>query len=246
MDIDYCGGEPNTGLGNFKPEPEDKSYQENMNNYKETISTGTLPINKGRNVNLALARQPDTKAMLTGAEIIAAHERGDIHISGFKQERVNPNSYNLTLAPILKVYTRESKNPIKRFFGIKDPLDMRNPNDVKEIRIPHEGLLLVPGTLYLGSTNEDTYTNKYIPMINGRSSTGRLGLCIHITAGFGDIGFDGTWTLEITVVEPLIVYPHTEICQLCWFTAEGETNMQYHGRYQHQMAATPSRMYMNR
>lgn len=247
MEIDYCGGfEPNTGSGNACPEKD--TYRADMDNYKETIGsskkTGTLPISNGGTCSVSPVTCPNTKAMLTGSEIIAANERGDIQISGFKRERVNPNSYNLTLAPSLKVYTRKNKNPIKRFFGIKGPLDMRDPNEVEEIDIPREGLLLVPGKLYLGSTNEETYTNKYIPMINGRSSTGRLGLCIHITAGFGDIGFDGTWTLEITVVEPLIVYPYTEICQLCWFTAEGETDMQYHGRYQHQMSATPSRMYM--
>lgn len=74
---------------------------------------------------------------------------------------------------------------------------MKTPNAVKKLIIPEEGLLLEPRRLYLGRTNEFTKTDKYIPMLEGRSSTGRLGLFIHVTAGFGDVGFAGFWTLEI-------------------------------------------------
>jgi dCTP deaminase len=73
---------------------------------------------------------------------------------------------------------------------------MKTPNPTKRITIPEEGLVLKPNTLYLGRTNEFTKTDRYVPMLEGRSSTGRLGLFIHVTAGFGDIGFAGYWTLE--------------------------------------------------
>jgi deoxycytidine triphosphate deaminase len=53
-----------------------------------------------------------------------------------------------------------------------------------------------------------------VPMLEGRSSTGRLGLFIHVTAGFGDIGFAGFWTLEIFCVQPVKIYPDVEICQI--------------------------------
>ena len=78
-------------------------------------------------------------------------------------------------------------------------------------------------------------------MIDGRSSIGRLGIWIHVSAGFGDIGFDGTWTLEITVVKPVRVYPNIEICQVSYLTPYGDRSIQYEGRYQGQIDATASR-----
>ena len=120
-------------------------------------------------------------------------------------------------------------------------LSMEKKNNTLPVFIPPEGLILYPGVLYIGRTVERTFTNKYIPMINGRSSGGRLGMSIHICAGFGDIGFDGTWTLEITVVEPLRVSPFAEIAQVAYFKPFGKKNILYNGRYQKQIDATASR-----
>lgn len=131
------------------------------------------------------------------------------------------------------------RNPIM----IMDPLDMKIPNDTIEFEIPEDGYVLQPGVLYIGRTVERTWTDKYIPMINGRSSGGRLGISIHICAGFGDVGFDGTWTLEITVVEPVRIYPYVEIAQVCYFKPEGSIKKIYRGRYYNQVDATASRFY---
>lgn len=120
-------------------------------------------------------------------------------------------------------------------------LSMEKKNNTLPVFIPPEGLVLYPGVLYIGRTVERTFTDKYIPMINGRSSGGRLGMSIHICAGFGDIGFDGTWTLEITVVEPLRVSPFAEIAQVAYFKPFGKKNILYNGRYQKQIDATASR-----
>ncbi len=128
------------------------------------------------------------------------------------------------------------------------PLDMKKENETIEMTIPEEGLVLYPGVLYIGRTVERTWTNKFIPMINGRSSGGRLGISIHICAGFGDIGFDGTWTLEITVVEPIRIYPNTEIAQVCFFKPCGKilTKDLYRGRYFGQEDATASRFHLKK
>lgn len=123
------------------------------------------------------------------------------------------------------------------------PLDMKSKNETIEITIPEEGFVLQPGVLYIGRTVERTWTDEFIPMINGRSSGGRLGISIHICAGFGDIGFDGTWTLEITVVEPVRIYPNTEIAQVCYFKPCGKAKKLYRGRYHGQTDATASRFY---
>ncbi|MGN2337643.1 dCTP deaminase [Clostridium botulinum] len=167
--------------------------------------------------------------ILSGKEILK-HIGKDIVIEPFSEERINPNSYNLTLFNELLVY----KN---------DTLDMKIPNETEKLIIPEEGLLLEPGKLYLGRTNEFTQTNKYVPMLEGRSSTGRLGLFIHVTAGFGDIGFAGYWTLEIFCVQPIKIYPNTEICQIYYHNIDGEYDLYNSGKYQNNNGIQPSLMY---
>lgn len=127
-----------------------------------------------------------------------------------------------------------------------NPIDMMSDNEVIEFTIPEEGYILRPGILYIGRTVERTFTEKFIPMLDGRSSGGRLGISIHICAGFGDIGFDGTWTLEITVVEPVIVYPYKEIAQVSYFKPYGSIKKLYRGRYYGQEDATSSRFFKGR
>ncbi|MCS6133179.1 dCTP deaminase [Clostridium botulinum] len=167
--------------------------------------------------------------ILSGKEILK-HIGEDIIIEPFSEERINTNSYNLTLFNELLVY----KN---------DTLDMKIPNETEKLIIPEEGLLLEPGKLYLGRTNEFTQTNKYVPMLEGRSSTGRLGLFIHVTAGFGDIGFAGYWTLEIFCVQPIRIYPNTEICQIYYHNIDGEYDLYNSGKYQNNNGIQPSLMY---
>ena len=127
-------------------------------------------------------------AILTAAEITRAIQQNKIEIKPFRSAQLNPNSYNLTLSKTLMTY------------DVSQPLDLQVEPKVQEFEIPEQGYVLQPNVLYLGSTNESTYTANYAPFIEGRSSIGRMGICVHITAGFGDIGFNGTWTLEITVV----------------------------------------------
>ena len=167
--------------------------------------------------------------ILSGKEILKQIGKSII-IEPFDEKRINPNSYNLSLANELLVYNNEI-------------LDMKKPNSTQKIIIPEEGLLLKPNTLYLGRTNEFTSTNRYIPMLEGRSSTGSLGLFIHITAGFGDIGFSGFWTLEIFCVQPIIIYPNVEICQIYYHDIDGEYDLYTSGKYQNNTGIQPSLMY---
>lgn len=200
-----------------------------------------------------MIREHFGSGMLTGLEIERRVQLGDIEISPFNKSQLNPNSYNLRLDKELKVYVSNGFNDMDFSNGIGDTypsilphLDSHAENKTVSIKIPEEGFELHPGILYIGRTIERTKTNKFIPMINGRSSGGRLGLSVHICAGFGDIGFDGTWTLEITVVHPLKVYPGDEIAQVCFFTPYGDYNYQYNGRYQGQIDATPSKFFANK
>lgn len=153
--------------------------------------------------------------ILTGNQIKWAKEKGYLDISPWDDSRINPNSYNLRLADELMVYTSE---PYPEYYGFCAELDMKKENNTILLKIPEEGLMIYPGKIYLGRTMEYTETHKFVPMLEGRSSVGRLGISIHATAGFGDIGFCGYWTLEISCVHPVRIYPGVEICQIYYHT----------------------------
>jgi len=168
--------------------------------------------------------------ILSGKEIKKQVKEGSIAIDPFTDEQINPNSYNLRLHHDLLTYDN-------------DILDMREKNSVSPLVIPSEGLQLEPQKLYLGRTVERTSTDKYVPMLEGRSSVGRLGLFIHITAGFGDIGFDGFWTLEIFCVQPIRIYSGLEICQIFYHTIDGDFDLYRSKKYQSNKGVQPSLLY---
>ena len=87
-------------------------------------------------------------------------------------------------------------------------------HDTIEIKIPETGLILSPIVGYLGETVEWTETYNLFPYIDGKSSVGRNFILIHYTAGRGDDGFRGTWTLEISTKYPTVVYPGMRIGQI--------------------------------
>ena len=123
-------------------------------------------------------------------------------------------------------------------------LDILKENPYEEITITEEGFALIPGKVYIATTNERTFSSKFQPKIDGRSSVGRLGIMVHLTAGYGDIGFDGKWTLELAVIQPIIVYPNIPICQISFMVPAGDTSIQYNGRYQHQTDAETSKFFL--
>lgn len=165
--------------------------------------------------------------ILSGLEIKNQIEKGNIKIEPFDENLINPNSYNLRLHNELLVYKSNT-------------LDMKKEQETRRIEIPPEGLVLEPGKLYLGRTHEFTETDCFVPMLEGRSSVGRLGLYIHVTAGFGDVGFSGYWTLEIHCVQPVRIYPFVEICQIYYHSIEGKYEKYTSGKYQHNTDIQPS------
>lgn len=167
--------------------------------------------------------------ILSGKEI-ASRIDNDIVIKPFDKNRLNPNSYNLSLSDELIVYTE----PL---------LDMKKNNPYQQLKISAEGLLLEPNRLYLGRTVEYTETNNLVPMLEGRSSVGRLGLFIHVTAGFGDVGFKGFWTLEIFCVQPIRIYAGVEICQIYYHTLKGDHDNYSSGKYQNNQGIQTSLLF---
>lgn len=171
-------------------------------------------------------------AILTGHEIKMQNAGGGLSISPFNEAQLGPNSYNVRLADRLLVYTEAV-------------LDMQQDNRVRELVIPPEGLVLKPGRLYLGSTVEWIECRDYIPFIEGRSSTARLGLLSHLAAGVGDLGFSGCLTFELTCVHPVRVYAGAEIAQIVFHTSEGVVLDKYRGKYCGFDGPVPSRIFQD-
>ncbi len=202
-----------------------------------------LPIKRRHDINSTLADkqavcrvlpvnklQSGGKNMILSGKEIQNRLGRDIFIEPFNPAQLNPNSYNLKLHNELLVYENEI-------------LDMKKENKAKNLVIPDEGLVLEPNRLYLGRTKEYTRTEKYVPMLEGRSSIGRLGLFIHVTAGFGDVGFSGYWTLEIYCIQPIRVYAGVDICQIYYHSIEGEYEKYTSGKYQNNTGIQPSLLY---
>ncbi|WP_020663032.1 dCTP deaminase [Amycolatopsis benzoatilytica] len=170
--------------------------------------------------------------ILTGPEIAESVRAGQIEISPFHADQVNPNSYNVRLGDTLLSYRDEV-------------VDAYQENPTEEIRLPEDGFVLRPDRLYLGHTEERVGSDVYVPLLFGRSSVGRLGLFVEITAPIGDIGFHGQWTLMLSPVQPLRIYPGMKIGQIMFFVSCGEIDL-YRGKYQSAIGPQESRYWRDR
>lgn len=153
-----------------------------------------------------------------------------IFIDPFNDKQLGVNSYNLCLANELLVY----RNTV---------LDMAQKQLTDSILIPSNGFTLNPGELYLGTTVENTATNTFVPILEGRSSLARLGIFVHVSAGLGEVGFDGHWTLEITCIKPIVIYPGIEICQVYFQTVSEDHDLCHSAKYQGKSKPVQSKIY---
>jgi len=167
--------------------------------------------------------------ILTGKEIKKQVNLGKIHILPFIEENLNPNSYNFRLGNKLKVYTEKV-------------LDSAKQNEFVEITIPKEGFILEPNKLYLGHTIEEMGSDFFAPIIQARSSVGRLGLYIYLNSGLGDIGFKKQWTLELQAIHPLKVYPGMKVGQMLFWKPQGEITL-YDGKYKNSVGPETSQIW---
>ena len=168
------------------------------------------------NVFLNPANQPE-HMILSDKRILEEIEKGMIVIEPFDRKCLGTNSYDVHLGKYLATYRDEV-------------LDAKKHNEIEHFEIPAEGFVLEPGTLYLGVTLEYTESHGHVPFLEGKSSTGRLGIDIHATAGKGDVGFCNTWTLEISVAQPVRVYAGMPIGQLIYFVVEGDIETMYNSK----------------
>ena len=156
--------------------------------------------------------------ILSGKKIKEEVENKKIIIYPFNNENINPNSYNYTLDDYIKVYEEEI-------------LDAKKKIKTKTIEIPNDGMILEPNKLYLGCTKEIIGSDYYVPIITGRSSTGRLGLFVQITCDLVDIGFKGKLTLQFCATQPVKIYKGMKIGQVMFWKVFGEADL-YKGKYQ--------------
>lgn len=178
--------------------------------------------------------------MILGDKAIKEYLAQGKGVIGYKEEHINPNSVDLTLNENYSIY-RNSR------------LDCRAENEVVKLKMD-DSLLLMPGLLYLATTNETLdlspmdYQKTICARVEGKSSLGRLGLFVHITAGWIDAGFNGSLVLELTVVQPLLIYPNMKICQIA-FMESTEVEKHYGekegSKYQNQIGTQESKMHKN-
>ncbi|MFT4062720.1 MAG: dCTP deaminase [Edaphocola sp.] len=152
--------------------------------------------------------------ILSDLRILEEIDKGTIVIEPYDRKYLGSNSYDVHLSKHLATYKNKE-------------LDARKHNEIEHFEIPEEGFVLQPGTLYLGVTEEYTETHEHVPFLEGKSSTGRLGIDIHATAGKGDVGFCNTWTLEISCVHPVRVYAGMPVGQLIYFPVDGTVENRY-------------------
>ena len=176
--------------------------------------------------------------ILSDQDIAAAVKTGEIGIDPFDADLIQPSSLDLRLGKGLRV-TR--------------PGHTVDPANLVDYTVPitfdDQPFTLHPGDFILGHTLERVTLPAHLAAkLEGKSSLGRLGLILHATAGFIDPGFDGTITLEITLVSPnkLILYPGMKIGQLCFFRMASPAVAPYNqrGNYLGQDGPTPSRYRM--
>jgi len=158
--------------------------------------------------------------ILTGNEIEKEVKRSKITIVPFNKVQVNPNSYNYRLGS--KLIDLSAKN-------------------VKEIIIPKNGFVLKPNQIYLASTYEVLGSNKYAMSLIGRSSLGRLGLFLQISANLGHTGSEHSWTLELVCVKPIRIYPRMIIGQISFWDNKGQITP-YKKRYSDHNSPKQSRI----
>ena len=166
--------------------------------------------------------------ILSDTRILEEIAKETIKIIPYQRDCLGSNSYDVHLGKHLATY-------------VNNELDAKKHNAIIHFDIPEEGMVLLPHVFYLGVTLEYTETHAHVPFLEGKSSTGRLGIDIHATAGKGDVGFCGNWTLEISVKQPVRIYAGMPIGQLIYFPVDGEIEIKYNEKKNAKYSGQPNK-----
>jgi len=135
--------------------------------------------------------------ILSDKDIIKKIKQGEIIVSPFRKENVQPASIDLHLDNQFMVF-----NTTKNFvIDVKQSTkDLMNKIEIKK----DEYFVLQPKEFALGLVFEETgVSGKLVGRLEGKSSLGRIGLIIHTTAGYLDPGNSLKMTLELFNASPL-------------------------------------------
>jgi len=170
--------------------------------------------------------------VLTRDEILKAVERGDIEIDPFNPALVGPGSVDLHLDNQFRVFKK-----LHHIYNVTDEADFTQITELVEVT---DSFVLLPGESALGITKERIKLAPFLcGRLEGRSRFARLGLMVHVTAGFMQPGINNRQVLEISNVSSVALglKPGTRLCQFIFERTEGEAV--YQGRFAAQSLNNP-------
>jgi len=186
--------------------------------------------------------------VLVDQQIKECFENDIIGIKPFREEAIQPNSYDLHLSDSFVSYINEDVYDSH----IIDPYLPMDP-DIMEFLTGLEKYRIYPGEFVLASTIEYIKLPADIcGILSGKSSLARLGLSIHQTGGFIDAGFEGQLTLELfnALPYPIELTVGMPIAQISFILTSAASNFPYglkpDSKYQYQCGAQPSRYNENK
>ncbi len=164
----------------------------------------------------------DIMALMSDIDVLDATDKGEIQINPFDKNLLGPDSLDIRLG---------NEILISKIIGkIIDPNKPKNFFASRKI----DPFTLKPKQFVLGTTLERiSLSDSIAAQIEGRSSLGRLGIMVHMTAGIIHAGFGAkepsALTLEIYSVNPNSVYLHTgmKIAQLSFFRLNRKVSRGY-------------------
>jgi dCTP deaminase len=168
-------------------------------------------------------------SVLTKNKILEEIKTGRIKIEPFESKAVGPGSIDLRLGNTFRVHKRQEK-----VLKITNTTDFRQITEV--VSVPKgESLLLKPGETVLGVTMEKIIlASNLCGWLEGRSRFARVGLGVHVSAGFVQPGTANNPVLEITNLSPtpFALVPGIKICQIVFERCEGRSF--YRGKFKDQ------------
>lgn len=184
-------------------------------------------------------------SILVDFEIRDAIAKGRLIVDPFEDALIQPNSYDVRLDNRFSWH-----EPGDRLI---DPYDSASVLEGL-VSIDDDHFILQPGQFVLGATLERfSLPGDMVGQLTGKSSLARLGVMVHVTAGFIDAGFShppAQITLEIVSVgvRPVRLHAGMPIAQMV-FTQTAECELPYNqkpnAKYNGQPAAAHSRYYLN-
>ena len=185
-------------------------------------------------------------AILSDKTIKEYLEEGKIVIDPLKDEQqIQPSSVDMRLGDEFKVFKVIRKPYI-------DPKDEEDIAEYMESSTVPEGeaFIIHPNEFALATTQEYVKVpDDLVARVEGRSSMGRLGVTMHVTAGYVDPGFEGRITLEISNIGamPVALYPGQRVCQLVFETMTTPAELPYghpkrNSKYMKQLKPESSRI----